>query len=153
LANGWTHLGQLCRSLEVLAHKQLRRIPFREEENEIVRGYGERLAAIMLYSGNSWLHPQDDGPRIVDVFTNPADGKHLLVGIARPRDLCVLYPLDGVDILCRGAVLPSHEWTHPERLTDAGWKALLGAGKPRESPGWVQAVISIAGNQKKGKEK
>jgi hypothetical protein len=139
---GWHRLASICRRLEVLAHKQLRGVRFSAEEDEFLRTYGQRLAAVMLYSGNSYLTPRDDAPRAIDVFGNPEDGKHLLVGIARPRTLWVLYPVRGVDVLCRGAVLPYREFRHPERLTDAGWKALLGSAKAPKSPAWIQPVFA-----------
>jgi hypothetical protein len=96
----------------------------------------------MLYGGNSYFIPRDDAPRVVDVFTNSAEGKHILVGIARPRALWVLYPVRGVDVLCRGAVLPYREFTHPERLTDRDWRALTRSPKAPKPPDWVQPVLS-----------
>src|SRR5262249_48881483 len=97
-ATGWEKLAGACRRLEVLAHKQLRRVRFSAEDNEFFTGYGATLAGIMLYGGNSYLTPRDDAPRVVDVYSNPGEGKHLLVGITRPRALWLLYPVGGVDV-------------------------------------------------------
>src|SRR5262249_28405850 len=91
LAIKWTGLADVCHRLEVLAHKQLRQIPFSDKENGFIAGYGKQLARVMLYGGNSYFDPRDDAPRIVDVFSNPVVGKHLLVGTARPRTLWVVY--------------------------------------------------------------
>jgi hypothetical protein len=93
------------------------------------------------HSNETGASPRDDAPRAVDVFSNPVQSKYLHVGIARPRPLWVLYPVAGVDLLCRGAVLPYHEWTYRRRLTDAGWKALLDAGKSMQ-PGWIRDVTA-----------
>lgn len=54
---------------------------------------------------------------------------YLEAGIARPRELFVLYPWQGRDVLCRGAVLPYHEFATDRRLTDTEWRALLDGGK------------------------
>src|SRR5262249_44955428 len=111
-------------------------------ENAFLKEYGKTLAGIMLYGGNSYIKPRDDAPRVVDVYSNPIDRKHLLVGIARPRALWLLYPVRGVDVLCRGAVLPYREFTHPERLTDDSWKALLGSARAPKSPAWIQSLLA-----------
>jgi hypothetical protein len=153
VASAWERLGNACRRLEALAHKQLRQVRFSDEENTFLLDYGKDLAAIMLYGGNSYLTPKDDAPRVIDVFSNPAEGKHLLVGIARPRALWVLYPVGGVDVLCRGAVLPYHEWAHSSRLTDAEWKSLLGTAKRPGPPAWIQPLIAGSGPTKKAKGK
>ena len=138
----WRGLGTLCRRLEALAHKQLRGVPFSERENQFLIGYGEQLAGVMLYAGNSYLTPRDDAPRVVDVFRNPNVRKHLEVGIARPRALYVLYPFKDREVLCRGAVLPYYEFRHGERLTDADWQSLLDSSERPEIPAWVKPVVA-----------
>ena len=141
----WRRLGELCRRLEALAHKQLRKAPFSDEENRFLLRYGEELAGIMLYGGNSYVKPKDDAPRIVDVYANPSVGKVLEVGTARPRALYVLYPYKGGEVLCRGAVLPYYEFASERRLTDAEWKALLdGKGRP-DIPAWVKPIVATGG--------
>lgn len=137
----WQRLSRLCRRLEALAHKQLRQVPFSQEEKRFIGQYGEELAGVMLYGGNSFVKPRDDAPRIVDVFANPQAGRYLEVGIGRPRALYVLYPTKNSEVLCRGAVLPYYEFAHPQRLTDAEWKTLLdGKDKPAQ-PGWIQPLL------------
>jgi hypothetical protein len=155
MANQWTRLAKVCRRLEILAHKQLRQVRFSAEDNEFLTGYGEKLAGIMLYGGNSYVTPRDDAPRIVNVFTNPVtiSSKHVLVGIARPRTLWVLYPVRGVDVLCRGAVLPYQEFTHPKRLTDAAWKTLLDSPRRPKLPAWVMPITVAEKTGKPWKEK
>ncbi len=136
----WTKLAEMCHRLEVMAHKQLRQVPFSDEENEFLQHYGKELGHLMFYGGNSYYTPRDDAPRVIDVFTNPSVKKHLSVGTGRARELWVLYPVKGVDVLCRGAVLPYYEFTRSERLTDADWKALLDSPQRPRQPAWVQGV-------------
>jgi len=145
IADLWRSLGMICRRLESLAHKQLRGVAFTEEESDFIRDYGNRLAHVMLYGGNSYIEPNDDAPRVVDVFSNPNVGKHLEVGIARPRAIYVLYPVKGGDILCRGAVMPYYEFTHDARLTDAEWKSLLDSTKRPKPPDWISPIITPGG--------
>lgn len=141
----WRSLGMLSRRLESLAYKQLRGVPFSDEENRFIRSYGARLAAIMLYGGNSYETPRDDAPRMVDVFHSTSLEKYLEVGIARPRAIYVLYPWKGGEILCSGAIMPYYEFAHGARLTDAEWKGLLDSPKRPKSPVWLTPVISPGG--------
>ncbi len=138
LGNQWEALAELCGRLEALAHKQLRGVAFNQRENDFLKGYGRTLARIMLYGGNSYFTPKDDAPRIVDVFSGPSG--YLEVGIGRPRALYVLYPFKGKEILCRGAVLPYYEFTHPARLDDAGWRRLLDSRDCPAPPAWLQPI-------------
>jgi hypothetical protein len=147
LSNLWKRLIDLCRRLEVLAHKQLRRVPFNDRENRFLKQYGEELAGIMLYGGNSYKQPRDDAPRIVDVFTNPNAGRSLHVGIGRARALYVLYPVKGGEVLCRGAVLPYYEFPHAGPLDDRSWKALLDSDKPPDLPDWVKPIFLQEGRR------
>jgi hypothetical protein len=142
IAPQWKELLALCRRLEVLSHKQLRQIPFSEEEEDFLHNYGKTLGHIMLYGGNSYHTPRDDAPRVVDVYSNPTLGKHLHVGTDKPRLIWVLYPVKGVDILCRGAVLPYHEFAHGARLTDSAWQTLLASPERPETPAWIQPVMA-----------
>jgi hypothetical protein len=141
----WTRLATLCRRIESLAHKQLRQVPFNREENEFLEHYGKSLARTMFHDGNSYLHPRDNAPRVVDVFTNSSVHTHLLVGTDRPRTIWVLYPTKDGDVLCRGAVLPYHEFTHGERLTDEAWRAMLDSPQRPETPSWMKALNSPGG--------
>jgi hypothetical protein len=145
LAPLWQQLGKMCLRLEALAHKQLRGQPLSDREKGFVRGYGELIAGIMLYGGNSYLTPRDDAPRVVDVVSNPRCGKYLEVGVCRPRALYVLYPYQGGEILCRGAVMPYYEFASASRLTDAEWTALLDSPKRPAMPEWVRPVVSAGG--------
>jgi hypothetical protein len=137
----WRKLGALCRRLEALSHKQLRGVPFNPEENRFLEHYGKELAAVMLYGGNAYLTPNDDAPRIADVFSNPNEERCLLVGIARPRAIYVLYPHKGGEVLCRGGVLPYYEFRHSEPLTDARWKDLLDSKDRPPLPSWLKPIV------------
>ena len=145
LGDLWQSLGIVCRRLETLAHKQLRGAAFSENDNRFICSYGEKLAEVMLYNSNSYLMPNDDAPRVVDVFSSPQAGKVLEVGIARPRAIYVLYPFKGGEILCRGAVMPYYEFTHDARLTDAEWKTLLDSAKRPTLPAWLSPIIAPGG--------
>ncbi len=139
LSELWPDLVLLCRRLEALAHKQLRRVDFTPDENRYIKSIGRELGAAMFYGGNSWLHPRDDAPRATTIMSDRA-GRYFHVGIARPRVLYVLYPWNGKDVLCRGAVLPYYELTHDQRLTDTEWKGLLdGDGRP-DLPAWLKPI-------------
>lgn len=142
ISEQWLNLERLCRQLESLAHKQLRGVAFSGEENAFVRAYGEKLGGVMLYGGNSYSTPNDDAPRIVNVFSNPDPTTlgHLEVGIGRPQTIFVLYPVKKGEILCRGAVLPYYEFVHDAPLTDTEWKSLLDSGHSPKRPDWIAPI-------------
>jgi hypothetical protein len=141
----WRDLGERCRRLEALAQKQLRGVPFSDEETDFIQGYGWAIARIMLYNGNAYLDPRDDAPRVVDVVYNPNVKQYLEVGISRPRAIYVLYPTKTGEILCRGAVMPYYEFPNSERLTDAEWKSLLDSDKRPDVPDWVKPIVAPGG--------
>ncbi len=138
----WNSLGDICRRLEVLAHKQLRGIAFNKRENYFLADFGEKLAAIMLYGGDSYRTPSDDAPSVVDVYHNSGAGGYLHAGIARPRELLVLYPHNGREILCRGGVTPYLEFISSRRLTDAEWQQRLDSDERPETPDWLKPIFA-----------
>ena len=138
----WRRLREVCLRLEALAHKQLRGVPFNDRDKAFILRYGEEIAGIMLYGGNSYLTPNDDAPRIVDVYANPTKGAYLAVGIGRARALYVLYPVKGGEVLCRGAVMPYYEFQNPKRLTDTEWLELLDSPKRPGIPAWVKPIVA-----------
>jgi hypothetical protein len=138
----WDELGATLRRLEVLAHKQLRGAAFSKAENYFIADFGQRLASIMLYGGDSYRYPKDSVPQAVDVHTNPEVGGYFQVGIARPRELLVLYPYKDSEILCRGAVIPYKELISQRRLTDAQWQKRLDSDERPETPDWLKPIFA-----------
>lgn len=132
----WPRLEAMSAKLETLAHKQLRGKALRADEKQSILDYGKELPFVMFYGDNSYLFPNDDAPRVVDVHRQR--GKSLEVGIGRPRVLWVVYPWKGSDVLCRGAVLPYHEFASAERLTDQDWLKRLDSSSAPDQPKWVR---------------
>lgn len=141
----WKDLENISAKLETLSRNQLLWEPLTESDVEFIRSYGVRIAGIMLYSGNSYLTPRDDAPRIVDVFSNPRKGKYLEAGISRSRALFVLYPYHGKEIFCQGAVMPYYEFAGSIRLDDKEWKALLDSKDRPAIPSWIVPIVSSGG--------
>jgi len=55
----------------------------------------------------------------------------------------VEFPWKGMDILCRGAVMPYYEFTTTERLDDDSWKAKLDkADSPPAIPEWLDPLLA-----------
>jgi hypothetical protein len=138
----WDELVNVSRTLESISKKQLKGQDLTEYES-FIESYGERIACIMLYYGNSYVEPKDDSPKIADVCYNPTQSKgYLHVGIGRPRTLYVLYPWQRRQILCIGAVMPYYEFAHQTRLNDSEWKEFLGSNQRPNVPDWLNEVIS-----------
>jgi hypothetical protein len=143
LAPLWDQLERVSLDLRAMAHKQLRHIPFNNSEDTFIKHYGETLGTIMFYRGNSYESPNDDAPRVVDVFANPQQGGVLEVGIARPRLMYLLYPYLGRDVLCVGTVLPYFEFTNPHRLTDTEWCQRQDGPNAVSIPQWSAPIYSF----------
>lgn len=142
LRERWQRLERTARQLEAMAQKQLRRRPWTPEEDKFIKEYGESLAFVMGYDGNSWLSPKDDAPRWVEIHRDPNVGKSLAVGVGRPRKLYVLYPWNGGEILCRGSVMSYYEYWEPGHLTDEEWKAKLDSKGAPSMPSWIAPIVA-----------
>ena len=137
----WLRLALLCRRLEALSRKELRGQALSTEDAGLLMSFGEKLAGIMLYDGNSYLEPNDDAPRVADILTNPREGRYLHAGVGRPRALYVLYPYEGREVLCRGAMLPYFELIESTRMNDAEWRKRLDSTSPPAAPTWLTPII------------
>jgi hypothetical protein len=134
----WQDFERTARRLEAMAHKQLRRQPWNEEEKQFIHGYGGHLAFAMGVIGP--LH--DDTPRWAEVHRDPQKDRSVAVGIGRPRLIHVLYPWNGTEILCRGAVLPFYEYQSQARLTDPEWQQLLDSPQAPPLPEWIAPYVA-----------
>jgi len=135
----WDSLWTITRALEAMAHKQLRQQPWTKDEAEFLKKYGEKLAKIMGYFGNSYLSPRDDAPRWVEVARDPRRDTALAVAVGRPRYLYVLYPWNGMEILCQGSVMQYYEYeAKPTPLTDDEWLRLLDSPDAPPIPAWLR---------------
>jgi hypothetical protein len=137
----WDRLEELCESLLRLSRKQIDGERFTDEEDRFLSRFGEQLAFVMLYTGNSYMQQAtDDAPRVADVFCNPNLERCLEVGVARPRRIVVLYPYGSSFVLAHGAVLPYLELASPRRLTDTDWRELLDSPNRPATPPWLTAI-------------
>ena len=137
----WDNLASVTRKLEALAHKELRREPWSSEDEHFLKAYGERIAGAMGYDGNSYEAPNDDAPRWAEVHHNDPGDYSLAVAVGRPRIIYVLYPWNGLEILCQGSVMPYYEYRSKERLTDPEWKQLLDSPRAPAQPGWLLPYV------------
>ena len=138
----WPSLIDLAEKLEMLARKQLRADAFTDEDDKFLVAYGDRLAELFGYRSHGGSWPSDNAMKVVDVFhCNARHNYQLLhVAIGRPRALYVLYPWQGGEYICRGAVLPYYEFLADEPLTDAEWRARLDSSQRPPLPGWLQPL-------------
>ena len=137
----WEQFEETSRTLQIIAHKQLRGVEMNETETRFIKGYGSILKEIMLHRGDT--PARDNAPRVADIFSNPQTMRYLHAGVGRPHKLYVLYPWKGNHVLCAGAVMPYYEFTHAERLTRDEWKILLDSEERPTSPKWFQPLESI----------
>lgn len=137
LPRRWDHLSAIVHTLEALAHKGLRHEAWTEEEDAFLKTYGERMAYVEGYYGNSWLNPKDDAPRWAEVCAFPDRGTSLAAAVGRPREIFVLHPWNGIDVLCRGGVMQYYEHESSSRLTDAEWRTLLDSPDAPPLPSWM----------------
>ena len=149
----WYQFSNLCTKLEALSQKQLRGLAFNKDDNDFIHEYGEHLARVMFYTGNSYMNPRDDAARIGDIFSNPAAAGILHIGIGRPRKMYLLYPYGGKQILVYGAVSPYYEFAGSERLTDRDWQKIEQSPSAPAQPDWLQVLQASGKNQADGMNK
>jgi len=132
----------MTRKLETLVQKQLGQRPWTATEENFLRSYGAKIGLIMGYEGNSYESPKDDAPRWAEVHRNNQKDYSLAIGVGRPRIIYVLYPWNGMEILCQGSVMSYFEYHSRERLTDAEWKQLLDSPQAPAQPDWLQPYLA-----------
>jgi hypothetical protein len=140
----WTKLHTTCLKLQILSFKQINKIPFTNDDKKFIGDYGKILAEIMLYKGNSYFSPYDNAPKITDILTitNDDNLSYLEIGVARPREILVLYPTPKGKVLCKGAVMPYYEFGSNTRINDKEWKTLLDDKYKRPTiPSWLKPII------------
>lgn len=140
----WRELERLTRQLEILVQKQLRGADWDQQDARVLKGYGETLADVMGYQGTSWETPLDYASRFTTVAHDSNTDRNLAVAVGRPRALFVLYPWQGVQILCRGAVMTYYEFPAERRLTDREWKEELSGDHPPKQPNWIEPLLPVA---------
>lgn len=149
IASLWGTFEQTSQRLASISQKVLAGLdPNDAEETFLSRYYGWDLTAVISLGGNIDSNILDDAPRVVDVYTTVDDRmqiRYLHVGVSRARALYVLYPWNGVDILCKGAVLPYYEFLHENRLTDTEWREMLDGPDRPDVPDWLRPIICEEG--------
>jgi hypothetical protein len=138
----WRMLAQLCRRLEVMAHKQLRGVAFNERDTYFIADFGIRLATVMLHGGSVSLFPGDDFPSLRQIPAAAPGGRLLYGGVGRPRELLVRYPFGGREILCRGAVVPYYEAELRRPMRDPDWIRRLDSDERPEDPQWCAPILA-----------
>ncbi len=133
-----SRLTGICYRLEAMAERQLAGRPWSEGDKEFLVTFGETLAWLMFYEGNSYLTPRDDAPRIARYATLiDSKGKSLSyhAATARPRLLLIRHPDNkGQGVLCQGAVYSYRDVACETTPTPDGWTAVSGQAPP---PPWM----------------
>ncbi len=159
-------LGDLVRSFQVMAEKELRGEPLSEEEYETIRFYGGELEHLTMAAadkpegqegigGQTMPEEEPQAAVIADVATDPdpeGDGSAnpvvLEVGVGRIDQLHAVVPLieeDGSVTLqvAKGGVFSYYEfrWPAEDRLTDEKWRELLDTDEAPERPEWIASFF------------
>lgn len=134
-------LAMLSIRLEAMAERQLAGTPWTKEEQSFIQSYGYELAQTMFYQGNSYLHPEDNAPRIAR-YASTEDGigvEVLHAATARPRLLLVRYPApEGEEVLCQGAVYAFRNVPHTSILPLKTWQA---QSEKSPWPAWSDPIV------------
>ncbi len=163
-------LGELVRSFQTMAEKELRGEPLTEEEYETIRFYGGELEHLTMAAADQPGEEQAPGGQampqeepqaaiVADVATDPdpngdgvADPEVLEVAVGRINDLHVVVPLveeDGSITLqvAKGGVFSYYEfrWPADDRLTDEQWREMLDAGETPPRPTWITTFYTEEG--------
>jgi hypothetical protein len=139
-------LMRLCIRLASIALKETQNIPLNEEDTEFIKHYGGMLGNACFYDGNSYLHPRDDMPIAVPVYSNLELKKLLMAGIGRAKSMKIIIrdPQTGKDMVCTGGITLYHEYTSGTRLSDNEWRAeLLKPAGPKPVPWMVRYLAPL----------
>ncbi|MDV6034192.1 MAG: DUF3160 domain-containing protein [Phycisphaera sp. RhM] len=137
----WLRLTEVCERLGDLASRQLDSQTLTAEDQQFITNYGETLAALLNYESYSAAHPLDDAMRCVSVLTQ-SNGNHVHIAVSRPQAIYVLYPHQGQELLCRGAVFPYFEFSDEQVVDDASWKTRIDRGTMPARPDWLEPLFS-----------
>jgi hypothetical protein len=87
--------------------------------------FGQTLSRIMLQDVASDRFPiDDDSPGIVHVSAIAPRSAVFHVATGRPRLLYILYPWQGEELFCQGAILPYHEVEAERPMGDQEWRKM-----------------------------
>lgn len=126
-------LVDLSNKLLVIAQKELKNELPSDEEFEFIKNYGGNIEHFWYEAtkdeSENETFTTDEFPAatIVDVATDP-NGTVLELGTARPREIAVIVPVDGILRIATGSVYDYYEfeWPLSDRLTDSKWRKMVG---------------------------
>jgi len=112
-----------------MAEKELQGQPLSEEDEAIIRSFGDTLEEVVLWVTGE-KPEQDPAAIIADVATDPNKGEVLEVGIGNVHELYVVAPIPQADgalalTVARGGIFSYYEFPSQERLTDEAWRRRL----------------------------
>nr|WP_161501536.1 DUF3160 domain-containing protein [Rhodopirellula sp. SM50] len=137
----WQRLAKVSERLGDLASKQLDHQSLTAQDEQFITNYGETLAALLNYELYSASDPLDDAMRCVSVLTQ-ANGNHVHIAVSRPQAIYVLYPDQGQELLCRGAVFPYFEFTDDAIVDDQSWKTRVDSANSPARPNWLKPLFT-----------
>ncbi|WP_182869960.1 DUF3160 domain-containing protein [Rhodopirellula sp. JC639] len=135
----WLRLAEICERLRDIADRQLDDQTLTAKDQQFITNYGEKLAGLLNYEAYSAASPLDDAMRCVSVLTD-AERKHVHIAVGRPQAIYVLYPHQGQELLCRGAVFPYYEFADKKVVDDTSWKGRIDRATPAR-PGWLEPLF------------
>mgnify|MGYP001078117718 CR=1 FL=1 len=160
-------LGDLARSFQAMAEKELRGEPLTDEEYETIRFYGGELEHLTMAAADKPEEEEGVGGQVMpeeepqaaviaDVATDPdpngdgaADPVVLEVAVGRIDHLHAVVPViedDGSITLqvSRGGVFSYFEfrWPAEDRLTDEQWREMLDNDEAPPRPEWIVSFFS-----------
>jgi hypothetical protein len=138
----WTKIINLAHQLAKFSERRLAGSPIDAEENAFLGRYADALSELHSYGYHAGSEPRDDALRTVPIFASPPLGVWLHAAVGRPRAIYVLYPYQGEEIVCRGAVLPYYEFTQPQPMTDSEWRKLYDSAQRPRLLAWTSGLYA-----------
>jgi hypothetical protein len=142
LSGRWNLLEHTVERLGTLVQIRLRRQAFDPEDSKFLKRYGSTIADVMGYFGNEYF-PRDDAQRWAEIVRDPSIDESLAAATGRPRPLYVLYPWNGLEVLCEGSVIPYYEDHSKTTLTDAEWREKLDSPGAPPEPAWIRDQLEV----------
>jgi hypothetical protein len=130
----------MAQGLKAMAEKELSGQVLSEDDQELIRSYGDYLARVVRWANDNEI--PDPAAIIADVATDPNEGDVLEVGIGDVHEIYVVAPVPQADgslalTVARGGVFSYYEFPSKTRLTDEEWREQIQSGTAIAQPAFT----------------
>jgi len=138
----WERFSQCVHRLETMARRQLAGTEWDASDCDYLRSgiWQDYYLSAMITDTGKPAAMESTGPLIVPIATDMDKQCVYHAATGEMEELYVLYPWKGQTILLRGPIIPFHEVSSSDRLTDRQWRQRLDSEPRPEPPEWLSPM-------------